>query len=395
MNILLLQGPIGPFFHALSQVLQADGHQVFRIWFNGGDEYWPGVGHGEPFQGKPEEWNSFIRRYIKQHRIEMVACYGDCRYYHKLAARICRLRHIPFWAMEEGYLRPDFITVERGGVNAFSPWYAKRHLLPDMQWTTSFDASLSIGPTMALRSKFAMLYYLHKAWGRWKYRHYKHHRPWNFFEELSGWVSGAVVKQWYRVADVQLRKTIQAHKGHVFFVPLQVTEDFQIREHSPLSGVEEMVAEVINSFAAHAKSRDVLLFKHHPMDRGFVHYRSQIQRLINLLGLEGRVFYGYELPLPELYPLLKGVVTINSTVGLSALLHSVPTFCLGRAIYDLPGLTTQGELAQFWRKPSPVDCEVFKRYRQSLLQLTQLNGSFYSQLEVSTAAVKEKILAKC
>jgi capsular polysaccharide export protein len=158
-----------------------------------------------------------------------------------------------------------------------------------------------------------------------------------------------------------------------------------------LSGVEEMVAQVMNSFAEHARREDVLLFKHHPMDRGYVSYQSQINRLVTLLGLEGRVFYGYDLPLPTLYPLLKGVITINSTVGLSALLHDVPTFCMGRALYDLAGLTTRGSLATFWHKQSPVCSDTFERMRQSLLHLTQLNASFYRHLELSAMAVVQKI----
>ncbi|MNF63437.1 Capsule polysaccharide biosynthesis protein [compost metagenome] len=199
------------------------------------------------------------------------------------------------------------------------------------------------------------------------------------------------MKWWHKWADRSLLKALPRYKGKIFFVPLQVTEDFQIREHSDLGGVEEMVAQVMNSFAQHARGEDVLLFKHHPMDRGYVSYQSQLSRLITLLGLEGRVFYGYELPLPTLYPLLKGVITINSTVGLSALLHDVPTYCMGRALYDLQGLTTRGTLEQFWHKQNPVCRKAFERMRQSLLHLTQLNASFYRHLDISAMAVVQKI----
>ena len=127
------------------------------------------------------------------------------------------------------------------------------------------------------------------------------------------------------------------------------------------------------------------------MDRGYVSYRAQINRLCAVLGLEGRVFYGYELPLPALYPLLKGVITINSTVGLSALLHDVPTFCMGRALYDIPGLTTRGSLTSFWQTQTPVCHETFQRVRHSLLHLTQLNASFYRHLDISAQAVMSKM----
>ena len=248
-----------------------------------------------------------------------------------------------------------------------------------------------MGKTFARRAWYASRYHINKSLFRWRYPHFVNHRPWSLYQEARGWVAGGLVKWRYRLSDRRLLKALPTHKGHIFFVPLQVTEDFQIREHSDLSGVEEMVALVMNSFAEHAHSEDVLLFKHHPMDRGYVSYQSQINRLVTLLGLEGRVFYGYDLPLPALYPLLKGVITINSTVGLSALLHNVPTFCMGRALYDLPGLTTRGELETFWHRQSPVCSETFERMRQSLLHLTQLNASFYRHLELSAMAVVQKI----
>lgn len=391
MKILLLQGPLGPFFQALSRQLTEAGHQVVKIHFNGGDECWPCAGKNLRFRGKPESWNAFFRRVLKQQGIDAVICYGDCRYYHLEAGRICKLKRVPFWAMEEGYLRPDFVTLEQGGVNAFSPWYERRDQLAELDWSVPYDSSLKVGRTFAVRAWYASRYHISKALMQWRYPHFVNHRPWNLMQEAMGWVCGAMVKYGNLRQDRALLKALPQYAGRIFFVPLQVTEDFQIREHSDLSGVEEMVAQVINSFAQHAKPEDVLLFKHHPMDRGYVSYRAQINRLIAVLGLEGRVFYGYELPLPTLYPLLKGVITINSTVGLSALLHDVPTFCMGRALYDINGLTTKGSLETFWHKQSPVCAETFKRVRHSLLHLTQLNASFYRHLNMSALAVMEKM----
>ncbi|MFQ1817484.1 capsule biosynthesis protein [Aeromonas veronii] len=391
MKILLLQGPLGPFFQTLSRQLTEAGHQVVKIHFNGGDECWPCAGINLRFCGKPESWNAFFRRVLKQHGIDTVICYGDCRYYHLEAGRICKLKRVTFWAMEEGYLRPDFVTLEQGGVNAFSPWYERRDQLAKLDWPEPYDSSLKVGRTFAVRAWYASRYHINKSLFRWRYPHFVNHRPWSLVQEAMGWVRGAMVKYGNVRQDRALLKALPQHAGRIFFVPLQVTEDFQIREHSDLSGVEEMVAQVINSFAEHAKSEDVLLFKHHPMDRGYVSYRAQINRLIAVLGLEGRVFYGYELPLPTLYPLLKGVITINSTVGLSALLHDVPTFCMGRALYDINGLTTKGSLESFWHKQSPVCAETFKRVRHSLLHLTQLNASFYRHLNMSALAVMEKM----
>ena len=82
-------------------------------------------------------------------------------------------------------------------------------------------------------------------------------------------------------------------------------------------------------------------------------------------------------PMP---PAARGTIVINSTVGLSSLTHGTPVKCLGRAVYDLPGLTHQGSLAEFFTAPAPVDRSLYKRFRQWLLQQNQLNGSVWSRL---------------
>lgn len=391
MNIMLLQGPLGPFFHTLAHVLTHAGHSVWQVCFNAGDELALGAAHPLRFHGEMSAWGGTLRHWLQQQRIDAVICYGDCRAYHRIAGEICRQRAIAFWALEEGYLRPDYITLEQGGVNAFSPLYPSRDKLANTRWSAPFAAPLRTGNTFALRAQSGCAYYLRKALGVRRYPHYQSHRPWSIGQEAFGWVRGYLRKLAYQLPDQQLLEALTRYRGALFLAPLQVSEDFQLRTHSNLAGMEEFISRVLRSFARHARDGDRLLFKHHPMDRGHVTYRPLIERLAWELGLSDRVYYGIELPLPALYPLLKGVVTVNSTVGLSALLHKVPTYCLGRALYDIEGLTSQGTLAQFWREPSPVCPKRFERLRLSLLHLTQLNGSFYQHLEATADAVAARI----
>jgi capsular polysaccharide export protein len=74
-------------------------------------------------------------------------------------------------------------------------------------------------------------------------------------------------------------------------------------------------------------------------------------------------------------------------VGLSALHHGAPTVACGNALYDMPGLTFQGGLDDFWTlapqaKPDRV---LYESYRRHLISKTQLNGSFYKPLKVPGA----------
>src|SRR5690606_5135315 len=97
-------------------------------------------------------------------------------------------------------------------------------------------------------------------------------------------------------------------------------------------------------------------------------------------GLEGRVLYVHDLHLPTLLKHARGCITINSTTALQSLHHGTPVKALGTAVYDMPGLTHQGSLAEFLREPGTFDRTLLERFRRWLLWNNQANGSFYKRL---------------
>ncbi|MGL4544201.1 MAG: capsule biosynthesis protein [Plesiomonas sp.] len=391
MNIVLLQGPLGPFFQTLGNHLIDEGHQVFKICFNGGDECWPTRVSLVRYKAPINQWASFFSDFCHNKTIDAVVVYGDCRAYHSIAAKVCKRRNIEFWALEEGYLRPDFVTLEAGGVNANSPLFSLRSNLGRYRNETPFEQRVIVGKTFAARAWYASRYHINKFIGKLRYPHFVDHRPWGLVQEALGWVRGGLIKLTHKQRDRDLLTQLKAHKGKVFLLPLQVSEDFQICQHSNFRDVASVIDEVVTSFARFADPADLLLIKHHPMDRGFINYGPQIKRLAGQYQLGSRIVYGYELPLPKVYPLLKGVVTVNSTVGFSALLHKVPVKCLGKALYDVRGLTTSLPLSRFWRAPEPVDMQIFAAVRLALLHETQLNGCFYKDMPLTAHKVAQKI----
>ena len=69
---------------------------------------------------------------------------------------------------------------------------------------------------------------------------------------------------------------------------------------------------------------------------------------------------------------------MNSTVGLTALGLGCPVICLGRAIFDRPGLTFQGELDEFWASATAPDMGLFADFRRKLLVRSMINGDYYT-----------------
>ena len=69
---------------------------------------------------------------------------------------------------------------------------------------------------------------------------------------------------------------------------------------------------------------------------------------------------------------------INSTAGMIALAHGRPMITLGAAIYDLPGLTFQGQLRDFWKNAEQPVRRLFRAFHQYRNSYNQVNGDFTS-----------------
>lgn len=231
---------------------------------------------------------------------------------------------------------------------------------------------------MKRRTRYAAFYYWASSFSRDEFSEYRHHRATNPVKEGFYWLRGFARKLLFKSYDKQTQFRLDNEFDQRFYlVPLQVHDDSQMIFHSPYESVKAFIQEVIVSFWKHADLDKVLCFKHHPMDRGYTEYGQFIEDLATNLGIQDRVLYCHDIPLPDLYHHTCGVVTVNSTVGISALLHHLPTKVMGRAFYDIDGITHQGSLESFWKSPEPVDRHLFKQLHSYLFQKTQINGSFF------------------
>jgi capsular polysaccharide export protein len=133
---VFLQGPPGPFFRLLGEEMTRQGLTVHRINVSGGDRLdWPDGAVN--FRGRYSEWPVFFDKFLRENRITDLLVYGDCRPYHLAAHGVAALRNVRTHVLEEGYLRPHWMTLEPEGVNARSTlsrdknWFFKEaRLLP-------------------------------------------------------------------------------------------------------------------------------------------------------------------------------------------------------------------------------------------------------------------------
>lgn len=383
-RVLLLQGPVGPFFANLALDLRGAGAQVFKVNFNGGD-WWssPSRCFSRVFnyRGRPADWPGYFRLLVQRLGIDTVLLFGDCRPVHVGLAGMCAELGIELGVFEEGYLRPNHITLERGGVNDNSAIPADpKAFLPYARMEE--PAVLPLGSTFGAAAFWAMAYFLISSLCKPFFWHYRHHRQLGFLDGLH-WIRSYWRRRYYSAVERGMQERLCGeHDRNFFLVALQLSGDAQVNFHSDYERIEDFIIQVARSFAAHASAEKVLVFKHHPLDRGYSDYRSLIERLTQELNLQGRCFYIHDQHLPTLLDHALGVVTINSTVGLSALGHGCAVKTCGRAIYDLQGLTFQGKLDEFWQfahlhAPGRTLLRGFRNY---LLTHNQHNGSFYKKI---------------
>lgn len=375
MKVLLLQGPMSPFFKLLADDLTATGASVSKINFNGGDEFYFNGPLAHSYQGTSENWKTYLRAFVLKHQISLIMGYGDCRFYHRVAKEIARELSITIYFFEEGYFRPYWITLERDGVNAHSPLQEKV-LRP--VWKQQERDVAKIPDHFMQRALLCCLYYLAARLKRSEYPFYQHHRVLSVSKEFFWWVRSGIRKYLVKLPDrskwAQVQQTFP--KRH-YLVPLQIRDDAQLQFHSPFTSLDDFLAEVIGSFAQSAPQDTCLVIKHHPMDRGHTHYGKTIQRLAAESGVRDRVQYVHDIANPMLLRNALGIVTINSTMGISGLIHGRKVITLGRAMYHRPGLTFQGSLDQFWQSSFLPNDRAFRAFQQLVMNESQVSGSFY------------------
>ncbi len=375
-EFLFLQGPPGPFFRDLAHALGEHGCGVHRINLSGGDRFdWPDAATN--YRGRTRDWPMFVDRFLRAHGITDMVLFGDCRPMHQAALRMAQLRGVHIHVYEEGYIRPDWMTLERDGVNGHSPFgrdpaaiLAEARNLPPIPQLPPITAAFR------RRARDSYWHYHHVVTGWWQFPFYRSHRRGSIILDGIGWLWRLALRGRRQRQAVE---TLAAIAGREFFVfPLQLTGDYQIRHHSPFGSMHVAVDYVLESFARFAPPETILLVKEHPLDSGYTNWRASIAASARRLGVANRVYHIDGGDLDELSAAAKGMVCVNSTSATLALEVGTPVAVLGDAIYDIPGITQRGHLDNFWSRPVAPDAELYAAFKRVLHAKCLVRGGLAS-----------------
>ncbi|MCB1377380.1 MAG: capsular biosynthesis protein [Alphaproteobacteria bacterium] len=380
-HFLLLQGPCGPFYRHLQRELEAAGHRCTRVAINGGD-FISGLLSGiRVFRRSFADWPAWIEALAHQEGVTDLICYGDCRPYHKAAINSLGPLGVAVHVLEEGYLRPSWITCESQGVNGYSPLASvdlDRIDHPDLNGPLS-------KPEVELKSthwNYVLSGFLYYGWNFLLtplFPRYESHRDLDVLAEAALWTGRIASWPRRRFRATRAVKAITNLGKPIHLVLLQLNGDAQIREHSSFSSTRHFAEFCLKEFAASGSTDSILVFKNHPLDNGVIDIGRVIHDMADQFGLAERVFF---VETGKLVPLLEraiSVTAINSTACHQALLRGIPTMVLGRAVFNHPQIVAQGRLADFFRLRPCKDSNAYRKLVNLMRNTCQYNGGYYSQ----------------
>jgi capsule polysaccharide modification protein KpsS len=384
-NALILQGDWEGGLANVALDLEASGKNVTKVVFHAGD--WIYKWRKVPtvnFEAKIECFEEWLRRYVHNNAIDCIILYNQYRPYNKIGWDLAKELDIECLVLELGLLRPDYCSIYTRDLNHFDYLKGRWEALVKSSATVSEPEPpdrLAIMSTPCKMTQFAIFYAFSRLiakFGR-RYRHYQDQRSLSFRHHLVAGIRGMLRFQGREKQHRFDRVFSSRWSGKYFVVPLQVHSDSQITERSNFESMEQFIQLVSQSFLEFAPKNTKLVFKIHPMDRGYRDYHKLIRKLRASAG-GSRIFYLDRIHLPTLLDHAKGCITINSSVGLSALIHGAPTLTLGSAAYDLKGLTYEGLLDDFWPQHGDVDEELVTKFVSLLKYTSQAQGVFYQKI---------------
>jgi len=382
-RFLIVSAPFGPFGMALAGALEARGAEVRRMIFNSGDALnWRRSG-GIAFKGSAAAWRREVAGIIGDYTD--IVLFGEGGPYNRAVLSLGDATEARVWVLENGYFRPDWVTVERNGVNASSGLPRFRDGYPSP--APEAPPIRPVGRILPHHVANISLYHLVQVLGGPMFPQYNSHYTASPWRQCVGHARRYLRLMMRRPADREVEKIVD---GAPFFIAcLQREGDAQLLRYSRYADNTAFLAAVLRSFAAHAPADCRLVVKNHPLDPGVIDLARVTRRLAVERGVQDRVDFIDGGNLARLCRASRGMVVNNSSAALSALGFGTPVKVMGDAFFDFDGLTHQGELEHFWTRPSGPDAALFARFRAHVIAQTQVNGNFHepSAMRATAAGV--------
>jgi capsular polysaccharide export protein len=312
---------------------------------------------------------------------------GEQRSHHKVAIAAAKERGVNVFVTDFGYIRPDWVIIERDGMNALSHFPRNpaaileqaKHLPPvarEVQYRDSFFN----------QALWDMTFHFSQVDWPFRFPYYRRHTLVNPYRVYPG-VGWRLLMAWRHRRDAAHAIARLASGNAAFYVfAMQTEDDFSIRAYSSFDSMMTPIEATIRSFARAADKKSNLLIKLHPLDPGLKPWKRLIDRIAQQNGVANRIAFIDGGDLDELLRRSRGLITVNSTVGVRAIELGCPVLALGEAVYRIAGLTFEESLDRFWNEAAPPEPELADAFMRLIAATLHVRGAMYCADGIEAAA---------
>ena len=265
MRILTVTRAGRRIFRYLARDLKARGHTVAKFNFNAGDLVFSCASARSTIPTARMPGANGCANICENWKPDAILLFGDQRPIHRIAMQIARENEIAVYAFEEGYIRPNYVTFERGGNNANSPLLRNGNRLHPR-------------PRAASRRNSSVPQFGVDGPARHALLHRQGHRHLAFpglsapppprpssAKPICGPARMCGCCRIARCDNELIEELTSEEQAPPFFlVALQVHDDLQLLRHGNGWRNRTLIKAAIASFAEHAAKDDILVFKVHP-----------------------------------------------------------------------------------------------------------------------------------
>jgi capsular polysaccharide export protein len=284
-----------------------------------------------------KKYMSFIDSYIDHHQIEVICLFNGYHWIDQTAKYLAEKKGLKVVYFEDGLFRPYTVTCDNKGINAASSvsqdpdFYDS--ILIDKKRLKKYtfkpenplflkrkkESLLKIGIVKAL-SMFGSITRLHP----------------NYYVHIN-W-SHAIRYFLFKVSYPRRKNDPIVLPEEYVFVPFQVSRDTQIFYNSPNIKKMEQLLEKVYTAVGRLNQEDgrnvKIVVKEHPEDMSRNNYKDLKEKYKN----NQEVIFIQKYNVKELIKHSLAVITINSTVGIEALVLNKKVITLGEALYNIEGI---------------------------------------------------------
>lgn len=265
-RILLLQGPVGPFFRELQDRLRRHGWDAQHVTFNAADRFFANHEEVVSFSGTLDEWETWLRFDLTQKCPLAIILFGSNRPAHQVARRIAQLFDVDVISLEEGYLRSGYLSCEWGGNNHHSPltrWEVQHPVRYTSGVAPAVEAQRSSFPIM---SCWGATYYLVRDFAsKVSDEHLFHKRRERVLSLAWSWGIHMLRRVIARATEFPIRRFLNRNRNYIL-IPLQVSSDSQLQLAARGWSTTRLVDASLKALLVSGKNQHIV-FKLHPLER--------------------------------------------------------------------------------------------------------------------------------